>query len=107
MSKRKILFVAKYPVKRFQCGLKAGDSVVVIKKIVVKDHLGKPTKTVYQKGEIWSVLQGTKKVLWLRRSDGSIHTWDDDESVHEVFKKINYLSTHRLAAKERGGKSQK
>ena len=88
MNKKKLRFVSKYPVKKYRCGLMLGDRVMLRKRVVVKDHLGKPTGKVWKKGEIWSVLQGTKGVVWFRRPDGEVHTWDDDQSVYEVVKKI-------------------
>ena len=91
MTRGKIRFVAKYPIKRYRCGLKAGDSVKLRKNIVVTDQSDQPTGVIYRKGEIWAVLQGTKGVVWLRQQDGQVHTWSDDQSIYKTFEKVERI----------------
>lgn len=92
MSKDNYQFVANYPVKKYRCGLKAGDKVRLKKQIVVRDHTGKPTGKIYPAGQIWTVLQGARKkpkVVWFRQTNGGSHTWDDDQSVFETFELVS------------------
>ena len=72
----------------YRCGLRAGDSLVLIKDIDVKTWEGIPTGKVHRQGEIWRVLPGVKtdsKVVWLLQPDGERYTWDDNDSVFEYF----------------------
>ena len=90
-SKSHYKLVSEYPIKKYKCGLKAGDRVRLKRNIVVQDHKGKPTGKVYPKGEIWTVLTGAKEkpvVVWFRQADGNRHTWDDDESIYEMFEVV-------------------
>jgi len=80
----------EYPVTEYQCGLKAGDRVKLIRDIIIKDDYGLPTGIVYAQGEIWAVQPGAQNepvVVWFRRADGKLHTWDDDESIYQTFQK--------------------
>jgi hypothetical protein len=84
-------FVARYPIKRYRCGLEAGDSVRLRKNIVVTDQSDQPTGVIHHRGEIWAVLQGTKDVVWLRQQDGGVHTWSDDQSIYRTFEKVEKI----------------
>ncbi len=88
MSGDKYKLVTKYPVKKYRCGLKAGDKIRLKKDILVRDHQGKPTGKIYPRGEIWTVLPGARErpvVVWFLQADGERHTWDDDKSIFEAF----------------------
>jgi hypothetical protein len=83
--------VKNYPIKKYKCGLQAGDYVKLIRNIVIKDHNNKPTRKKHLKGEIWRVLPGAKEspvVVWFRQADGDRHTWDDDETIFRTFQKM-------------------
>jgi hypothetical protein len=80
----------EYPVKEYRCGLKAGDRAKLIRDIIIRDDYGLPTGIVYPKGEIWTVQPGAQNrpaVVWFRRADGKLHTWDDNESIYQTFQK--------------------
>ena len=82
---------AEFPVMEYKCGLKAGDKVKLIRNLVITDDYGLPTGKAYPKDEIWTVEPGAKGdtvVVWFRRADGKLHTWDDDESVYKIFRKV-------------------
>ncbi|CAI4033142.1 hypothetical protein DNFV4_03575 [Nitrospira tepida] len=99
MTSEKIRFVSKYPVKRYRCGLRAGDSVKLRKNIEVTDQSGQPTGIICRKGETWAVLQGTKGIVWLRQQDGQMHTWDDDQSIYETFEKVERTTARAIRGK--------
>jgi hypothetical protein len=99
LTREKIRFVARYPIKRYRCGLKAGDSVRLRNNIVVTDQSDQPTGVIHCKGEIWAVLQGTKGVVWLRQQDGHVHTWSDDQSIYETFEKVERIRARAIRRK--------
>ena len=89
--KSKFKLIGEYPIKEYACGLTAGQKVKLLKDIVMEDHHGKPTGSIYNAGEIWEVLSGSKEppiVVWLRQPDGKRHTWDDDSSIFDYFEVI-------------------
>jgi hypothetical protein len=84
----KIKFVSEYPIDRYQCGLKAGDTVRLKRDIVATDSRGKPSGKIHPAGEVWQVLPGARSepvVVWFLQADGQRHTWDDDESIFDTF----------------------
>lgn len=96
MTKTEWKFISEYPITNYKCGLKAGDRVRLKNEIVITDHKGKPTGKIYPKGEIWTVLNGSKGdpiVVWLQQANGSRHTWDDDLSFFETFEVVRKLDT--------------
>jgi hypothetical protein len=83
--------IESYPVKKYNCGLAAGQKVRLIKDIIVKDHSGDPTGLTPKVGEIWEVISGASELpidVWLRQPDGKRHTWDDDASIFEYFEVV-------------------
>jgi hypothetical protein len=87
MSRNKYKLVTEYPIKEYQCGLRVNDRVRLKRDIIVRDHTGK----VYPKGEVWTVLSGSKEkpvAVWFRQANGERHTWDDDQSIFETFEVI-------------------
>jgi hypothetical protein len=90
-TKSTFRLVTRYPIKKYKCGLRAGDRLRLKQRLTIRDHLKKPIET-REAGEIWTVLKGAKeqpRVLWLRQPDGQTHTWEDNASVFETFEKIN------------------
>jgi hypothetical protein len=84
--------VTQYGVESYQCGLKKGDRIRLIEDLVIRTYDEVPTGEVQKKGEIWTVLPGSKEdpgIVWLRQPDGERHTWDDDESIFEVFEVLD------------------
>jgi hypothetical protein len=83
---------SEFPVMEYKCGLKAGDRVRLIRDIVIRDDYGLPAGKAYLKDEIWTVQPGAQDdkiiVVWFRRADGNLHTWDDNESIFRTFEKI-------------------
>ncbi len=92
MTKDKYILVTEYPITEYKCGLKAGDRVRLKKDLIVRDHRNRPTGDVHPKGEIWTVLRGSKEGrvdVWFRQADGKPHTWDDDSvSIDEWFERL-------------------
>ena len=83
MKKDKFKLVTEYPVRKYKCGLKAGDLVVLRKDLIIRDSTGKPTGVKHNKGERWKVLSGSNIGgidVWFMSPDGQKHTWDDDKS---------------------------
>jgi hypothetical protein len=81
----------EFTVMEYKCGLKAGDKVKLICDIIIRDDYGLPTGVAYAKGEIWDVQPGAKDktvVVWFRRADGKLHTWNDDEAIYKTFQKV-------------------
>lgn len=74
--------VTDYSIAKYRCGICAGESVRLIQDLIIRDHRHKPTGEIHPAGEVWTVLCGVKNepdVIWLRESDGSSHTWDDND----------------------------
>ena len=92
MTKDKYILVTEYPISEYKCGLKVGDRVRLKKDLIVRDHRNRPTGDVHRKGEVWTVLKGSKEGridVWFRQPDGKSHTWDDDAaSINEWFEMI-------------------
>jgi hypothetical protein len=83
--------VDQFEVEVYGCGLRAGDRVQLKRDLKVVDTSGSPTGQIHPRGELWTVLTGTAAepgVLWLRQADGELHTWDDDQTVFEVFERV-------------------
>lgn len=75
-------------LRRYACGLVAGQRVSLLKDLVIRNHQGEVI-AVHPAGEIWQVMIGVKSdpVVWFRQADGEPHTWDDDAtSVFEWFR---------------------
>lgn len=92
MTKDKFIFVSDFPITKYKCGLKAGERVRLKKDLIVTCR-NRPTGDVHRKGEVWSVLRGSKEGridVWFRQPDGQSHTWDDDAaSIGEWFELID------------------
>ena len=91
MKDHKYKLPSEFPVKEYKCGLNAGDKVCLIRDLIITDDYGLPTGRVYPKDEIWTVEPGVKGdpiVVWFRRADGKLHTWDDDQSIYKTFTKV-------------------
>lgn len=94
-------FVSIYPVRKYRCGLKAGDQVRLKKGIVMRDHTGRATGKAYPSGQVWTVLPGARgnpTVVWLRQADGCVHTWDDHKSIFRMFEIVESFSSKREKA---------
>lgn len=90
-SKSKWKLVTSYPIKKYKCGLKAGDKLRLKEDLAIRDHKGKSAGQISQAGGIWAVLPGSKEppvVVWLRQPDGVRHTWDDDKTIFETFEVV-------------------
>jgi len=86
--KNKWKLIVDFPVKKYACGLVAGQRVRLRKNFQVKDPDGTIVGLVHKAGEIWEVIQGSKEppiVVWLRRPDGEQHTWEDSASIFDFF----------------------
>jgi hypothetical protein len=91
-NKPKWKLVTEFPVTEYECGIRAGERVRLRQDIVVRDHRGKPTGSVYRRGEIWEVLRGSVEppvVVWLRMLDGRSHTWSDDDDFWRQFERVD------------------
>ncbi len=85
---KKIRFISSYPVKRYKCGLRAGERIRIKQAVAVRNHRGKPTGKIYPVGEIWTVLSGAREkpvVVWLLQADGGCCTWDDSLEIFDTF----------------------
>jgi len=85
--KNKWKLIVDYPVKKYACGLVAGQRVRLRENIEVKELNGTIVEII-QAGEIWEVIPGSDEppvVVWLRRPDGQRHTWDDSASFFDTF----------------------
>lgn len=89
MKKKTFKLVSEYGLNQYSCGLCAGESIVLLHDLPVISHDGRPTGIVHRKGEVWTVLSGSKgdRVVFLRQPDGKRHTWDDDPSIFETFQR--------------------
>jgi hypothetical protein len=86
--KNKWKLIADFPVKKYACGLVAGQRVRLRKNFQVKDPGGKVVGPIHKAGEIWEVLKGSDEppiVVWLRRPDDEQHTWEDSISIFDTF----------------------
>ena len=82
--------IGSYTVRKYKCGLKAGDRVRLLKEIIVKQG-EKPTGEVWRAGEIWNVLTGAKEdpgVVWLMRPNGKRAVWGDNMKIYEWFVRV-------------------
>ena len=93
MKKDKFVLVTEYPVKKYKCGLQAGDLVRLRQDIIVRDQKGKPTGMIHKAGEVWKVLPGSnvgRMDVWFMQSAGARHTWADERAaIAEWFEKIS------------------
>ncbi len=110
-KKERYEFVSAYPAKKYRCGLKAGDRLRIKKRIVIRDHTGKPTGKIHPAGEVWTVLPGARDnltLVWIRQANGNRHTWDDDESIFRTFELIKPLDhkKRQSAGQRSAGKSR-
>jgi hypothetical protein len=74
----------------YQCGLRAGDRVRLRRDIAVTQD-GRLTGTVHSAGEIWKVLSGASGdpgVVFLLQPDNKRHTWDDKQSIYDMFELV-------------------
>ena len=89
--KKKWQLVTDHDVLKYSCGLKAGDQVRLLESLSISQG-GKPTGLVLPKGQIWTVLKGSTDspgVIWFRRPDGKVHTWDDKRSIFKTFSLVD------------------
>ena len=96
MSKKKFTLVTSYPIKKYKCGLKSGDRVILKKDLIIRDQRNRPTGFVHKAGEIWTVLPGSKQPpidVWFRRPDGERHTWTDEPEIFDWFDKVTSSKT--------------
>ncbi len=99
MPKHKWKLVSEYPITEYSCGVKAGDKVRLRHDIIVRYANGKPSGAVHHRGEIWSVLTGSKEksiVVWLRRPDGNHHTWSDNAEFWKSFDVVSSKANRKL-----------
>ena len=97
--KSKWKLVEHFPITEYECGACAGDRVCLKLELVIRDGHGQPTGKVYPRGDIWTVVRGAKenpRVLWLRASDDTSHTWEDSDLFWIWFEK-----TRKRAGKTR------
>jgi hypothetical protein len=84
--------IGSYTVPLYQCGLRAGQRVALLRDLVVRDHRDKPTGKVHPAGELYTVLHGSEAdpgVVWLRQADGARCTWDDSAEIFEWFEVVD------------------
>lgn len=99
MASKTPKFIKDYPVKIYKCGLKAGDSVR-LKKILRVSGQGRSDTSIHGAGEVWEVCRGMPGIVWLRQSNGEMHTWDDDKSIFENFELIRTASREVTAKRK-------
>jgi hypothetical protein len=90
-KRKKWRLVTDYNVTHYQCGLTAGDHVLLRHDIIIRDRNEVPTGEIYHAGEIWMVLHGSSDdpgVVWLRQPDNQRHTWTDDETIYDTFERV-------------------
>jgi|ERR1044071_2123710 hypothetical protein len=90
MAKSQCKLVTEFPISAYRCGARAGERVRLLRKLVIRDHKGKPIGKVHSPGEIWCVVRGAAEepqVLWVREPDGRSHTWDDNDNFWGWFER--------------------
>ena len=73
-----------FTIVHYRCGLRAGDQLRLLRPLP-GDGSG------CEIGSVWTVLTGSPQdpdALWLRQPDGTLHSWDDDESIFEYFDRL-------------------
>ena len=91
MSKDEYKLITDYTVTDYKCGLRAGDTVTLIKDLQITDHRGRPVEVIRAGGE-WIILNGAIEdpdVVWLHQPDGERHTWDDTPEIFEWFRVVS------------------
>jgi hypothetical protein len=86
--KTKWKLVTRYPIKKYACGLVAGQKLRLRRDLAIKNPRGRAVGPPIKAGEIWEVIPGAAEppfVVWLRRPDGERHTWDDSKSIFDAF----------------------
>jgi hypothetical protein len=105
MTHREWIFVSEFPLRKYQCGLKAGDRVRLKKDFTVRDYSGKPTGEIHPKGEVWKVIPGSKDGridIWFLRPDGERCALDDDQTlIGKWFERIEKVRKVRAARSTR------
>jgi len=80
-----------FTVTDYNCGLRAGDSVRLIKDLQERDHEDRPTE-VRKAGEEWTVLKGSTEdpgIVWFRQPDGEMRSWDDEPEIFELLRVVS------------------
>ena len=83
--------VTDFTISQYRCGLKEGDRIRLIRDLPNSDDDGSPTNDPYTAGQVWTVLSGSPQdpeALWLRRTDGDLYSWSDDDSIYDQFELI-------------------
>lgn len=83
--------ITTFTVQTYRCGLRAGDRLRLRHPLPGYDADGLPTGEGHAVGEVWTVLTGSPddpEALWLRQSDGELHSWSNDDSILEHFDKL-------------------
>jgi hypothetical protein len=104
--------VDTFDVAKYKCGLKAGESVRLLKDLRMKYKNGKLTLEVYKSGDVWRVVYGSSQdpgMVFFRKPNGDTHLWGDDVSIFETFEKIKArrTSVRRARAKRKPRKAAK
>jgi len=84
-------YIDTYDLLEYRCGLRAGDYVRLRRDLAITDWEGHPTGKVYPAGQVWKVLPGASEdpgVVFLLQSDHERCTWDDTQSIYEMFELI-------------------
>src|SRR5687768_3718057 len=79
----------------YNCGLLPNEKLLLIKDLAITNFDGTDTGKVHKTGEIWDVLPASETspdVVWLRRPDGKLHTWDDSSAIFEHFRRVHLES---------------
>lgn len=83
--------VFDYDVSNYSCGLRAGQTIALIRDLVITDPDG-PTGEIERKGERYRILNGSSHdpgVVFLMQKNGVPCTWNDDPKIFEWFEVVD------------------
>ena len=79
-SEDEFIPVVTFTITTYQCGLRAGDCIRLLKDT-----------EVYKAGEVFRVLTGAEEeptCLWTLDTSRKTQAWDDGFSIYELFEKL-------------------
>ncbi|HVV70842.1 MAG TPA: hypothetical protein VHI52_04965, partial [Verrucomicrobiae bacterium] len=68
----------------YLCGVRLGERVRLLRRFILRDHEGRPTRETHLPGEVWTVIapSSAPEFRWrvlLHEPGGELHAWHDSK----------------------------